>query len=103
MKDRIKLTYMIDELATDLAGTENQLIKMINGLGRMGFEITLVCFRHRPWLQKNKSSLPCKVVVIELKRFKRPFTYLNYVKLVRFLRSSKPDIVHTFFPAANIL
>lgn len=103
MKSTIKLTYIIDELATDLAGTENQLIKMINGLSGMGFEISLVCFRHHPWLEKNASSLPCKVVVIELNRFKRPFTYLNYIKLVRFLRSTKPDIVHTFFPTANIL
>lgn len=103
MNRNIKLTYIIDELATDLAGTENQLIKMINGLSKMGFDIRLVCFRDRPWLQKNASSLPCKTVVIEINRFKRPFTYLNYMKLVQFLRSSNSDIVHTFFPSANIL
>ncbi len=103
MKRNIKITYMIDELATDLAGTENQLIKMINGLSKMGFDIRLVCFKDRPWLQKNASSLACETVVIEINRFKRPFTYLNYMKLVRFLRSSNPDIVHTFFPTANIL
>jgi len=102
MKNPIKLTYMIDELATDLAGTENQLIKMINGLSRMGVEISLVCFKNRPWLQKNASSLPCKIVVIEINRFKKPLTYINCIRLVRFLKSSKPDIVHTFFPTANI-
>lgn len=103
MNRNIKLTYMIDELATDLAGTENQLIKMINGLSKMGFDIRLICFRDRPWLKKNAPSLACKTQVIDINRFKRPFTYLNYLKLVRLLRSSKSDIVHTFFPTANIL
>ncbi|MBI5586785.1 MAG: glycosyltransferase [Deltaproteobacteria bacterium] len=103
MKTTVKLTYMIDALDTDLAGTENQLIKMINGLGGKGFEIRLVCFKDHPWLRKNAPSLACKTEVIELNQFKKPHTYGNCVRLVRFLRSSSPDIVHTFFPMANIL
>jgi glycosyltransferase involved in cell wall biosynthesis len=103
MKRKIKLTYMIDVLCTNLAGTENQLIKMIKGMDRDRFDVELVCFRDDPWFQANKASLNCVTKVFPISMFKSPGTYLNILKLAGYLRSSRPDVVHTFFPVSNIV
>jgi glycosyltransferase involved in cell wall biosynthesis len=99
----IKITYIIDVLDTDMAGTENQLIKLINGLDHNTFRIQLVCLSDHPWFNANASSLKCSSTVIEIRRFKKLHTYLNFLKLVRMLRRDRPDIVHTFFPVGNIV
>lgn len=103
MKRPIKITYMIDVLDTDLAGTENQLIKMINGLDRNKFEINLLCLGTHPWVEANRDSLKCKIDIIEMNKFKKPSTYLNFIRLVRFFKDTRPDIVHTFFPVCNVI
>jgi len=103
MERRIKITYMIDVLDTDMAGTENQLIKMINGLDKRRFQVELVCLRDHPWFSANASSLDCASRVIEVHIFKRLSTYVNFFRLVAYLKRSKPDIVHTFFPVSNIV
>lgn len=103
MKRPIKITYMIDVLVTDLAGTENQLIKMINGLDRNKFEINLICLSTHPWIEANRTSLKCKIDIIEMNKFKKPSTYLNFIRLARFFKDTRPDIVHTFFPVCNVI
>ena len=103
MKNKIKLTYIIDVLDTNLAGTENQLIKMINGVDKGRFAVELICFSDHPWFEANKESLACSTKIFSIARFKKPATYLEFFKLVNYLRSSKPDVVHTFFPVGNIV
>lgn len=100
---KIKLTYMIDVLDTNLAGTENQLIKMINGIDKDAFQVNLICFDDSKWLNENRDMLHCQATVIEINRFKRLYTYGNFFKLAGNLRANRPDIVHTFFPVANIV
>lgn len=100
---KIKIVYIIDMLKTDLAGTENQLIKVINGLDRNKFEVSLVCLKNHPWFEANAGNLPCPSRVIGINRFKSPRAYINFLRLICFLRSQKPDIVQTFFPVANII
>jgi len=103
MNGKIKLTYMIDVLDTNLAGTENQLIKMINGVDKRKFAVELICFSDHPWFQANKATLDCTTRIFPMARFKKPATYLNFIKLVNYLRRAKPDVVHTFFPVGNII
>lgn len=103
MKKKIKLTYIIDVLDTNLAGTENQLIKMINGVDKDRFAVELICFRDCEWFQANKANLDCSTKIFTIARFRKPVTYFNFLKLVRYLRSSRPDVVHAFFPVGNII
>ena len=100
---RLRVAFIIDRLATDMAGTENQLLKIIHGLESEDFELHLITFRTHPWLDEHRSSLNCKTHVVEINRFKRPLTYINCIGLVKLLRGLRPDIVHTFFPVANIV
>lgn len=103
MNRKIRLTYIIDVLDTNLAGTENQLIKMINGVDKTRFAVELICFSDHPWFEANKASLRCTTMIFPMARFKKPATYLNFLRLVSYLRSSRPDVVHTFFPVGNII
>jgi len=103
MKSRIKLTYIVDVFTTNMAGTENQVIKMINGLDKEKFDIQLICLNSHPWFEKNLAAFHCTSTVITVKYFKQITTYLNLVKLIQHLRRSGPDIVHTFLPVSNIV
>jgi glycosyltransferase involved in cell wall biosynthesis len=99
---RIRITYVIDVLDTDLAGTESQLIMLINGLDKTRFEVNLLCFQDHPWFHANRASLECDTTIIDICQFRRLSTYRNIFKLFGHFRRTRPDIVHTFFPVANI-
>lgn len=103
MKKRLKITFIIDILDSDLGGTENQLIKMINGLNKKKFQVELICFDNHPWFEANARDLDCDSRVIAINRFKKVYTYVNFLRLVNHLRKEKPDVLHTFFPAGNTL
>ncbi len=94
---------MIDKISGDLGGTENQLIKLINGLDKSEFKKHLICFDETDWFQKNCSRFQCDTGVMRINKLAGVHTYVNFVKLVRFIRYYKPDIVHTFFPVGNSL
>jgi glycosyltransferase involved in cell wall biosynthesis len=36
-------------------------------------------------------------------KFNRISTYINFIRLIKFIREYKPHVVHTFFPVGNIL
>lgn len=103
MKKPLKITFMIDILDSNLGGTENQLIKMINGLDKKNFQAELICFDNHPWFEANAKTLDCRSKVIAINRFKKAYTYINFLRLIAHLREEKPDVVHTFFPAGNTL
>lgn len=97
----MKIVYIIDKIAGNLGGTENQLTKLINGLPTEKCEKKLICFSDSPWFQANKAEFQCESTVIPINKVNKLTTYVNFVKLVGHLRTYKPDIVHTFFPVGN--
>lgn len=98
-----KLTFIVDHLNLALAGTENQLFKMFAGLVP-NFEVEVICFRYEgDWLEKQGRRIGFGVRHFEIRDFKRFLTYRNIRRLRRYLRDSRPDVVHTFFPVANIV
>jgi hypothetical protein len=52
----MKITFMIDILDSNLGGTENQLIKMINGSTREN-SVELICFDNSQWFEANAKRL----------------------------------------------
>lgn len=100
---KIRLVLMIDTLLTGVAGTERQLLKLIEGLNRDAFEVQLVCLRPHPWLERNAGVVRCPVTVFDIRGPRWPRTYVSFARLVGFLRRVRPQIVHTYFPVANIL
>lgn len=98
----MKLTIIIDQIANDLGGTEGQIVKLLNGLGSR-HEIDLIVFQCSDWLLQAATWLPCHVEIIELGGVTKPAFYQGLWKLFRFLRQRRPDVVHTFFPIANVI
>lgn len=103
MLRKTRILYIIDEVTGNIGGTEKQLIELINGLNRDKFEIVLTCFRKSHWFEANSSIFECETKIIRINNFRNLLSYLNILKLIRFIRDYKPDIVHTFFPVGNIL
>lgn len=98
----MKLTIIIDQIANDLGGTEGQIVKLIKGLSAR-HSIDLIVFQRSDWLVQASAWLPCQVHIIELGGITKPAFYRGLWKLYRLLRASRPDVVHTFFPIANVV
>lgn len=99
--DTKRIAIVIDHFGSTLAGTENQLVKLIRGLGPR-FDIDLIIFRDNDWV-RTTAQLPCRVNVFQIDNFSRLYTYRNLWRFVRHLRATRPHVVHTFFPVANII
>lgn len=97
---RKRITIVIDHFGSALAGTENQLVKLIRGLGPR-FDIDLIIFRDNDWV-RTTAQLPCRINVFQIDNFRRLYTYRNLWRFVRHLRVTRPHVVHTFFPVANV-
>jgi len=103
MAKPIKILYIIDELNCKRGGTENQLIKLLHGLNREKFQVHVLRFQIRSWSEIDSSVLQCDESTINVYKFNRISTYINFIKLIKFIREYKPNIVHTYFPVGNIL
>lgn len=99
----MKIAIVIDHLTTEVAGTEGQVVKLIRGLAPQ-HEIHLIALRSTPWLDSPAArSLPCKVTVFDLRAVKTAAFWLQLRALFAFIRELRPDVVHSFFPIANII
>ncbi len=102
-RKRIKIVFMIDWLPSARAGTERQLLYIINGLDKELFDVHLVCLHNTEWLSENRNKLPCRTYSIDIYKFKNIKTYVNILKLMILIRNINPDIVHTLFPISNVI
>lgn len=98
----MKLAIIIDHLYSDVAGTEGQVVKLVRGLAE-NHDIDLIFLRETPWTRESAGKLPARVKVFALSSVARPQFWLQLWQLWRYLRSIRPDVVHTFFPIANIV
>lgn len=98
----MKIVILIDHLLNEHAGTENQVCKLIRGLGER-HEILLVCLLASPWIESESHGLPCRTIVLRHSKTSRPWRWWELITAIESIRKFQPDIVHTFFPIANSL
>ncbi len=104
MQKKIKILFIIDEIAHLNAGTEIQLARLINGLDKSSYDVHLYCLTPSDWIKKKGSQyLDCQISIFPCLRYRNPVTYYNILKLILSLRALKPQIVHTFFLNSNTL
>jgi glycosyltransferase involved in cell wall biosynthesis len=96
----IKIAFIIDSIETPNAGTEKQLLALINGLDKKRFRPCLICLKNSEWQNQQTFSFSYKHF-----NFSRIISFgfvKNLKQLTRFLSEESFDIVQTFFFDANI-
>jgi glycosyltransferase involved in cell wall biosynthesis len=92
----IKVCYVISSLTK--GGAERQLYELVKGINRKSFEPMVICLTQGGYWSKEIQKLNIQVIELQ-RRKKREFTRL--FKLIRLLKVTKPDIVHTYLFSAN--
>ncbi len=97
-----RVTVIIDSFLHANAGTENQLAKIVSGLSGSA-RIEVITLRESPWLQANADALGIKATLMPIDGVRRLRSYRTIYNLIKHLRDTRPQVVHTFFPIANVL
>jgi glycosyltransferase involved in cell wall biosynthesis len=100
---KTKILYIIDYLSIG-GGTERQMRELVLHLSRDEYDPTLATLRQIDYLNLPKHVNPdCEHFCLELPRLASFRTISTVLKLARFLRRNRFDIVHTFFQDGNII
>ncbi len=97
----IPLLYLMDGFYRAEAGTENQLLQLINALDRRRVDPRLTVFRQTPYLRDN--PFPCHLEVLNITKLLRVRTLLRLVRLSSKIRRDRIEIVHILLNDASII
>lgn len=97
--EKTRIAFVIDSLA--IGGSEGHLLSLIRGLNRARFEPYLVCLVASDGLKTPQ--LDCQMRVLEVRRLRSFHALVQLVKLARFLRKERIDVVQTFFVEGSIV
>lgn len=93
---KIRICFLIDAVETSRAGTEKQLLELLNRLPEDKYQCYLACFKNTDWVSRQKSKWPVFVVGSNsLKSFR---FYLGMYRFGAFLRKEKINIIQVHFP-----
>lgn len=90
-----RIGYLIDQISTDKAGTEKQLLGIIKRLDRARFQPYIICLKRSPWLKANQTQ--CSIYCLEYKGLTKPTVLKTAMKLKKLINHLSIDIVHCFF------
>jgi len=96
-----KICFVIDTIDSPTAGTEKQVLLLINNLDRTKFKPYLGVLRSSPWLRDNLSS--CVLYEIGFSSFKTWSAWKAVFNFSAFLRAEGIDIVQTYFRDGSIV
>jgi glycosyltransferase involved in cell wall biosynthesis len=100
---RLKVVFMIDRIMDDMGGTEGQVMKLVRGL-QAAIDVELVVLEDSAWIRAQPGSASLRFTVLDMSGgLRRLRFWRGMAALVRHLRASRADVVHTFFPIANIV
>jgi len=97
---KIKIAFVIDTIASPMAGTEKQLLFLLKHLDPNKFQPYLCCLQSSQWLEKDFDV--CPLYIIKIKSLKNPVSFFRLWRFAKFLRREKVDIVQTHFRDSNI-
>jgi len=97
----IRVAYLIDTISSDKAGTEKQLLNIIQHLDKGQFEVTLLCLYESSWMKMN--SLPCETICLGYRGFLK-FNFIHVtMNYLRVLKNKEINLVQTFFEDSMLL
>lgn len=92
----VRVCFVIDSL--NAAGTESQLLALIDGLDRNRVLPHLCLLDGISEVSQSLEPRNCPVLRLGVRSLHRPATLARAWQFLRYLRSRQIDIVHTFFP-----
>ena len=108
MSNRIRIVFVIPSLTR--GGAERQLQELVRGLNRTRFEPTLVLFErdHQAYRYEIDSSVERTLSLNvpaggNFRLHRAPAMLVAATRLARLLRELRPDVLHTFLPAAAMV
>jgi L-malate glycosyltransferase len=99
--DRIKIMYVIGSMGHGRAGTERNLLTIIEHLDRTRFEAFLVSLQDCEYIQKGQFC--CDTTCLYLYRMFTPTMWRKRKQLARQMRELGIDIVQTFFVEGHLV
>lgn len=96
----IKIAYIIDTIITPSAGTEKQLLLLMNEIDRSKFTPYLICLHNSEWLQSNK--FPFEVHILNVGSLLSISALKGIFKFKKIHMAENFDITQTFFIDGNI-
>jgi glycosyltransferase involved in cell wall biosynthesis len=91
----LRVAFLIDTIESPTAGTERQLLLLLEGLDRQAFEPRLCVLRASNWLDSEFRL--CPMHVLNISSLKSPVTWWRTVLFTLWLRKEGVDILQTHF------
>lgn len=96
----LRIAFLIDTIKSPTAGTERQLLLLLEGLDRREFEPRLCVLQSSTWLEREFNL--CPVHVLGIFSFKSPATWWRMSSFARWLWRERIDILQTHFRDASL-
>jgi len=98
----LRIIYIIDEMeAITSGGTERQILQMISLMEASGHSLQLAILRGTSWLTPELAG--CPITFFQFRRLASISGMREWFRLVRWLRSQRPDVVQTFFVESSLI
>ncbi len=99
--ERLRVLYTVNRM--DLGGSQTHLLEVLRLLDRRRFEPLLCCLTGQGTLLETAGKTGATVVSVGLGRLKSPLALAALVRLARFMRRERIDIVHNYLLRANVV
>jgi L-malate glycosyltransferase len=96
----LKILYLMDSYIGPVAGTELQLLELIENLDPIKFQTHLAVFRETQY--QREQAFPCPVTVLNIGKLASPRAVYGLSRLTRFIRKSGFELVHILFNDAAV-
>ena len=98
---RLVILYVIGSMGDGRAGTEHNLLTIIDHLDKSAFEPILITLQDCHYFRAGKFN--CETLCWNIDRMFTPQMFSKRAELAAFMRARKVDIVQTFFVEAHLV
>lgn len=95
------ILFVIDQFVNPYAGTEGQLLKLLQMMPAAGFEPRLLVLKNSSFI--HDQPMPCRVDVLSHHRLSSPGTWLSLWRYAKRSKANGISLAHVFFNDASLI
>lgn len=96
-----KIMYLVDSYESPQAGTEGQLLQVIQHLDRRRYEPAVTLLRRSDYIERNE--FPCPVRLLGITQLASVRSILKFLRYASTLRRENYPLVHCFFNDSSLI